>query len=145
MPSHIRISLPRKFLPPFLALALLLASFTGGAPPSVHAQNSRAGTAAQPWAQAAHYIVFERHADGSLLPVFYKLVKMKGPLPTLSMDKLVESLAAPSQNADRLVVSLLTGDGSVVYRNIVQVPAAEDQPLRGTRAPGRRDAACPCQ
>ena len=71
--------------------------------------------------QPAHYIVFQKHGDGAILPVYYHLVELAAPLDSLSDSQLTGYLAQPSRIAERIVVALQAKDGSIVYQDVVEV------------------------
>jgi len=71
--------------------------------------------------QPVHYIVFEKSADGTVTPVYYRLVQLDAPLPSITAFQVAAALAVPSREADQLAVSLQDAAGQVVYRNVIQV------------------------
>jgi hypothetical protein len=80
---------------------------------------SGASNAAAP--RAAHYIVFEKHADGTVTPKYYKLVEMNATWPSLTNQEVSAALAHPSRNSEQIAVTLQTSQGRIVYQNVVQV------------------------
>jgi hypothetical protein len=71
--------------------------------------------------QPAHYIVFEKHDDGTIAPVYYRPVELSTPLQWVSDRQLTDYLAQPSRNAERLMVALQTKAQNIVYQDIVEV------------------------
>ena len=71
--------------------------------------------------QMAHYIVFEKHGDGTIAWVYYQPVELAAPLQSLSDSQLTGYLAQPSRNAERMVVALQARDESIAYQGIVEV------------------------
>ena len=71
--------------------------------------------------QSAHYIVFEKHGDGTIVPVYYRPVQLSAPLRSASDSQLIDYLAQPSRNAERIVVALQAEDESIVYQDVVDV------------------------
>jgi len=71
--------------------------------------------------QSAHYIVFEKHIDGTISPVYCRPVELSALLQSLSDKQLTDYLAQPLRNADRIVVALQAKDESIIYQNVVEV------------------------
>ncbi len=71
---------------------------------------------------AAHYIVFEKEADGAIRPLFYRPVQLSGDPTGLSAAELAAALAVPDRNAEHLAVTLTSGSGAVLFRSAVDAP-----------------------
>ncbi len=71
--------------------------------------------------QLAHYIVFEKHVDGTIVPVYYQPVELAASLQSVSDRKLTDYFAQSSRNADRIVVALQAKDESIAYQNVIEV------------------------
>lgn len=71
--------------------------------------------------QPAHYIVFEKHGDGTIAPVYYRQVELDAPLQSVSDSQLADYLAQPSRNVERMVVALQAKDESIVYQDVVKI------------------------
>lgn len=100
----------------YLVFIVLVVLQSGG-------QNGVAGEiAATPIAgQAAHYLVFEK-TERSLVPRWYRQVRVAAPLQSLSDTQMVEKLTQNSSGPEILAVVLQSGDGQTVYQNVVQAP-----------------------
>lgn len=70
--------------------------------------------------QSAHYIVFEKRADGSILPVYYRLVELKAPLVSLSNDQLNAVWDQPARNGQSLAAQLQDASGQTVFQQAVK-------------------------
>ncbi len=115
-----RLPFTRLVLHHCFSFALLLSAMNGVTPFPAYAQEdpSEATLGAS---TPAHYIVFEKHVDGTILPAFYRSVNTKKPVLSITDSQLTEALASPSRNAARIVVTLQTGKGEVVYRNVIRI------------------------
>jgi hypothetical protein len=71
--------------------------------------------------QLALYIVFEKHGDGTIAPVYYQPVELAAPLQSVSNKQLTGYLAQPSRNAELMVVALQARDKSIAYQDVVEV------------------------
>ena len=71
--------------------------------------------------QPAHYIVFEKHSDGTIAPVYYRQVELDDPLQSVAESQLAGYLAIPSRNGERMVVALQAKDESIVYQDVVEI------------------------
>ncbi len=71
--------------------------------------------------RSAHYIVFEKHSDGTIEPVYYYPVELAAPLQSLSDSQMIDYLAQPSRNAERIMVALQTKNESIVYQDLVEI------------------------
>jgi hypothetical protein len=97
----------------------------------------------------AHYIVFEKHDDGTIVPIYYRPVELSIPLQSLSSDQLTSYLARPSPVTERVVVTLQAADGSMAYQNVVEISpwlrgefhgAAAGDPIDGHILPAEHPA-----
>jgi len=114
-----RTTLFCKALPQLLFLALFVVALGIGGPAVAHAQAAGPETAAPE--QPAHYIVFDKHVDGTIVPVYYRLVGLAKPLQSITEERMAAALVAPSRDVDEIAVSLQDGAGQVVYQNVVQI------------------------
>ncbi len=129
------------YIPKIVRIAILMLWCTAVSivPVRASAVNSAASTpAGSP--QPALYIVFEKHSDGTIAPVYYRPVELASPLRSLSGEEISAALLQPSREADTLAVSLKTADGQVLYRSLVHVSpwlrgefqgATPDSPIDG--------------
>ena len=106
-------------------LILSLFGFSFSPPPTLDGLES---------GQPAHYIVFEKHRDGTLVPVYYHLVKLAVPLQSVSDSQLTSYLAQPSRTVERMVVALQAKDASVVYQDVVELSPWLRGEFRGAAA-----------
>ena len=71
--------------------------------------------------QSAHYIVFEKRTDGTISPVYYRLVELTAPLTSLTNDQVTDELLNPTRNNELIIVSLQANNGQVVYQNVIRI------------------------
>jgi hypothetical protein len=71
--------------------------------------------------QLALYIVFEKHGDGTIAPVYYQPVELAAPLQSVSNKQLTGYLSQPSRNTELMVVALQARDKSIAYQDVVEV------------------------
>ena len=116
-----QLPVTRKFLYAAILFTILFATFGLGNLPPVRAGEVIPGTQSQASLQQAHYIVFEKHPDGTIIPVYYRPVELSGPLTSMSGSQVADALAQPQRSTEFLAVSLQAADGGVVYQNIIQV------------------------
>ncbi len=98
-----------------LAAVCLAAAGAGSVP------GARAEEAVGALTQAAHYIVFEKHADGSAAPVYYRAVRLAAPLRSMTGSEVAAALAVSRRNTEQMAVSLQSSDGRLVYQSVIQV------------------------
>jgi len=109
------LSILRRFLHWVILSVLLVAVF--GTPGSPLARAEVVPSQTQP----AHYIVFEKSADGSIQPVYYRPVELSSPLQSLSDSRLADALSRSQRNAELIAVSLQAADGAVLYQGITGI------------------------
>ena len=78
--------------------------------------------AAQSGGRLAHYIVFQRKANGALQPLSYRQVQLDEPLESLSEAQARSQLAQMSRQGEMIVVTLEGAKGGDVFRTIVDLP-----------------------
>jgi hypothetical protein len=99
----------------------LFAILGGSGIPAAQAQPAWTGASSAAAPRAAHYIVFEKHADGTVTPKYYRLVEMNTTWPSLTNQEVSAALAHRSRNSEQVAVTLQTSQGRTVYQNVVQV------------------------
>ncbi len=106
-------------------LALILVTLVAMPTPALAARLPQATE--QPGAGvSSHYIVFARHSDGSIVPLYHRSVTLFG-LRSLTETQLATFLSEPNRDRQRLVASLRSVEGQTLFQTLVEVP----QWLRG--------------
>jgi hypothetical protein len=84
----------------------------------------------------AHYFVFEHQPDGTVLPISYQAVQMQAELQSLTQAQLAQALRQPQRNFQQLVVRLESGEGRLVFQDLVSFSPWLRGEFEG-RAPGQ--------
>jgi hypothetical protein len=72
---------------------------------------------------SVYYLVFEADETGLLTPLFARTVELAAPLESKSDEVIQEpETLASRRDGERLALRLEAADGSVVYRDVVEVP-----------------------
>lgn len=69
----------------------------------------------------AHYIVFERYANGTIEPVFYRRVLLAAPLETASPEQVTRYLQQADREYEHIAVALQFA-GRSVFQTVADVP-----------------------
>jgi len=70
----------------------------------------------------AHYLVFEIDPDGSIQPVFHRLVELAAPARSMSETELNAARSRTTTAAASVALRLRDAAGQIVFRDHVQVP-----------------------
>ncbi|MEW6364478.1 MAG: M64 family metallopeptidase [Acidobacteriota bacterium] len=117
-------------------LAVTILAFGAARQSRLQARVEEPGTQVEVSRQMAHYIVFEKHADGTAVPVYYRLVELAGPLTTLTGSRMAGVLTSSPRNTEPIGVSLQNEAGQVVYQNAVQLSRWLRGEFRAETSPG---------
>ncbi len=102
---------------------LVLTSSVAEAQAGPIQQDARAALAGTSSPYAAHYIVFEKDADGVIRPRYYAPIQWSGPGPTGLRDaELAAALAGPSRNTEHLAAAVISDSGEILFQTAVDVP-----------------------
>ena len=88
---------------------------------SPYVQPSLTASAQGATAPSAHYIVFERHADGTIMPAYSQIVEADLALQSLTNQQLSDALSTFSRNSEQIAITLQASDGRTVYQNVIPV------------------------
>ena len=80
-------------------------------------------------AAPAYYIVFERHGDGSVTPVFASIVNLHTPLQSLPADEVLRRELTTTRGMDLVAIAVRDAADHVVWMGSDQVNTVGTQQL----------------